>query len=54
VAITALDGLDDDELRAVSLGGGELWTLLEPAPGSPLDDVLDAAVARLYARGGPP
>ena len=29
----ALDGLDDEELRAVSLGGGGRWILLEPAPG---------------------
>jgi protein-tyrosine phosphatase len=50
VAATALDGLDDDQLRAVTLGGGGLWILLEPAPG-PLDDSLDAAVERLRARG---
>jgi protein-tyrosine phosphatase len=50
VAVTALDGLDDAELRAVSLGASGRWILLEPAPG-PLDDTLDAAVARLAARG---
>jgi len=50
VAVTALDGLDDDELRAVSLGGGGRWILLEPAPG-PLDDSLDDAVERLRDRG---
>ncbi|HUZ27971.1 MAG TPA: CpsB/CapC family capsule biosynthesis tyrosine phosphatase [Solirubrobacteraceae bacterium] len=50
VATTALDGLDDDELRAVSLGGTARWILLEPAPG-PLDDQLDSAVKRLSKRG---
>jgi protein-tyrosine phosphatase len=50
VAVTALDGLDDDELRAVALGGANRWILFEPAPG-PLDDRLDAAVERLHARG---
>jgi protein-tyrosine phosphatase len=50
VAATALDGLDDDELAAVSLGGGRRWILLEPAPG-PLDDDLHAAVAALRNRG---
>jgi protein-tyrosine phosphatase len=50
VAETALGGLDDGELRAVTLGGGGRWILLEPAPG-PLGDSLDAAVAELSARG---
>lgn len=50
VAVTAVDGLDDDELRAVSLGGAGRWVLLEPAPG-PLDERLPAAAARLHARG---
>jgi tyrosine-protein phosphatase YwqE len=50
VAETHLDGLDDDELRRVSLGGGGRWILLEPAPG-PLGDSLDEAVARLASRG---
>ena len=50
VAATALDGLDDDELAAVSLGGGRRWILLEPAPG-PIDDRLEEAAARLTARG---
>lgn len=50
VAATALDGLDDEELSAVTLGGGGRWVLLEPAPG-PLDDTLDEAVDRLHARG---
>jgi len=50
VAVTALDGLDDDELTAVALGGSGRWILLEPAPG-PLDDGLDAAVEQLNGRG---
>jgi protein-tyrosine phosphatase len=50
VAATALDGLDDVELRAVTLGGGGRWILLEPAPG-PLDDAFAAAVHRLGERG---
>lgn len=50
VAVTALDGLDDRELAAVSLGGSERWILLEPAPG-PLDDGFDAAVQALHTRG---
>jgi protein-tyrosine phosphatase len=50
VAATALAGLSDEELRALALGGGGRWILLEPAPG-PLDDSLDDAVAGLRARG---
>ena len=50
VAATAIDGLDDEELAAVTLGGARRWILLEPAPG-PLDDGLDDAVERLLARG---
>jgi protein-tyrosine phosphatase len=50
LATTALDGLDDDELAAVSLGGAGRWILLEPAPG-PLDERLDAAVDELRTRG---
>ncbi len=50
VAETAVAGLDDAELRAVSLGGGGRWILLEPAPG-PLGDSLDATVEKLSARG---
>jgi protein-tyrosine phosphatase len=49
VAETALDGLDDEELRAVSLGGGG-WILLEPRPG-PLGDSLVEAVTSLRERG---
>lgn len=50
VAATALDGLGDRELRAVSLGGTGRWILLEPAPG-PLGDGLERAVERLGRRG---
>jgi len=50
VAQTALDGLSDEQLRAVSLGGGGGWILLEPAPG-PLSVELELAVERLRARG---
>ncbi len=50
VAETIVEHLTDEELRAVSLGGGGRWILLEPAPG-PLSDGLDAAVRRLERRG---
>ena len=50
VAETALPGLDDDELRAVTLGGGGRWLLLEPAPG-PLTPALEDAVRALERRG---
>jgi protein-tyrosine phosphatase len=50
VAQAAVDGLEDDELRAVSLGGGGRWILLEPAPG-PLGDGLLETVERLALRG---
>jgi hypothetical protein len=49
VAETILGRLDDDELRAVSLGGGGRWILLEPAPG-PLSDSIAAAVEHLRER----
>ncbi len=49
VAQHAADGLDSDQLRAVSLDGG-CWVLLEPAPGA-LADELPAVVERLSARG---
>lgn len=49
VAETALEGLDEAELRAVTLGGGG-WILLEPRPG-PLGDSLLAAVTDLRERG---
>lgn len=50
VAQTELDRLSDDELHAVSLGGGGGWILLEPAPG-PLSAELELCVERLKARG---
>jgi protein-tyrosine phosphatase len=50
VAETALDGLDDAELRAVSLGAAGGWVLLEPRPG-PLGDSYVATVDALARRG---
>jgi protein-tyrosine phosphatase len=50
VAESALDGLDDAELRSATLGGGGRWLLLEPVPG-PLSESLDAAVEALGRRG---
>jgi protein-tyrosine phosphatase len=50
VAETIVAHLTDDELHAVTLGGGGRWVLLEPAPG-PLGDGLDDAVHRLADRG---
>ena len=50
VAASALEGLADEELAAVSLGGGRRWVLLEPEPG-PLDARLERAVTILQARG---
>ena len=50
VAETALGGLDDDELRMVSLGAAGRWILLEPRPG-PLSPMIVRAVDRLAARG---
>jgi tyrosine-protein phosphatase YwqE len=49
VAATALEVLDDEELRTVTLGSAGRWVLLEPAPG-PLDPSLDDAVVRLGGR----
>ncbi len=49
VAETALDGLDEDELRAVSLAGGG-WILLEPRPG-PIGGSLIEAAGRLRDAG---
>jgi protein-tyrosine phosphatase len=49
VAETALEGLDQEALRAVSLGGRG-WILLEPRPG-PLGDSLLDAVDHLVDRG---
>jgi protein-tyrosine phosphatase len=50
VAETAVDELDDADLRRVSLGEGGRWVLLEPRPGA-LGDALDACVDRLAGRG---
>ena len=50
VAAPTLDGLDDSELAAVSLGGGGGWLLVEPAAG-PLDNRLAAAVDHARSRG---
>jgi len=49
VAETAVEGLSEEELSRVSLGGGG-WILLEPAPG-PLGDSLLRRVAHLHERG---
>ena len=49
VAETAVEGLSEEELALVSLGGGG-WILLEPAPG-PLDDSLLRRVGLLAERG---
>ncbi len=49
VAETALEGLEEPELRAVSLAGGG-WILLEPKPG-PLGDSLLEAVEQLHELG---
>ncbi len=49
VAETAVEGLSEEELGRVALGGGR-WILLEPAPG-PLGDTLLARVADLAERG---
>ena len=50
VASEALSELSDEDLAAVSLGGGGRWILLAPPPGA-LDRRIDRAVARLTARG---
>jgi protein-tyrosine phosphatase len=50
VAEPLLASLADDELRAISLGGGGRWLLVEPRPG-PLGDELDSAVRELHDRG---
>jgi protein-tyrosine phosphatase len=49
VAETAVEGLSEEELARVALGGGN-WVLLEPAPG-PLGDSLLRRVAHLHERG---
>lgn len=50
LAQTEVDRLDDEQLRAVSLGAAGGWVLLEPAPG-PLGDGLSEAVDELGRRG---
>jgi protein-tyrosine phosphatase len=50
VAETIAARLSDEELHAVSLGGGGRWILLEPRPG-PLSASLAAEVDALAARG---
>lgn len=50
VAADMLGRLDDGELKAVTLGGGGRWVLLEPSAG-PLDERFEAAVDALHARG---
>jgi protein-tyrosine phosphatase len=49
VAETAVEGLSEEELGRVALGGSS-WILLEPAPG-PLSDTLIVRVAHLAERG---
>ncbi|HET9152834.1 MAG TPA: CpsB/CapC family capsule biosynthesis tyrosine phosphatase [Solirubrobacterales bacterium] len=49
VAETAVEGLGEEELARVALGGGN-WILLEPAPG-PLGDSLLRRLAYLHERG---
>ena len=50
VAEASVDGLGDEELAHVSLGGGGRWILLEPRPG-PLSDSLVTTVRVLRERG---
>jgi protein-tyrosine phosphatase len=50
VAETIVGNLGDGELRALTLGGGGRWILLEPRPG-PLSDSLLETVDHLGARG---
>lgn len=50
VAETAVANLADEDLAALTLGGGGHWILLEPAPG-PLGESLHAAVEELERRG---
>jgi protein-tyrosine phosphatase len=49
VAETAVEGLSEEELARVSLGGGG-WVLLEPAPG-PLSETLEHRIEHLAERG---
>ena len=50
VAETTFDGLTDEELRRVSLGGANTWILLEPRPG-PLGPSLIGVAESLSAGG---
>lgn len=50
VAETIVERLSDAELRAVTLGGGGRWILLEPRPGA-LSASLTETIERLTARG---
>ena len=50
VGAGVVDGLGDAELRALTLGAGGRWILLEPSPGR-LDEGLDRAVCNLHQRG---
>ena len=50
VAETIVEHLTDAELRAVTLGRGGRWILLEPRPG-PLSQTLTDTIAHLAARG---
>lgn len=49
VAETAVEGLSEEDLERVTLGGGG-WVLLEPAPG-PLSESLTRRVEHLAERG---
>ncbi|MFI5004385.1 MAG: tyrosine-protein phosphatase [Solirubrobacterales bacterium] len=50
LAETEADGLSDEQLHLVALGGAGGWLLVEPAPG-PLGAGLEELVERLAARG---
>lgn len=50
VAETIVERLTDEELHAVTLGGGGRWILLEPRPG-PLSPSIEATVDHLAERG---
>lgn len=50
LAETSAESLSDEELDAVSLGGGGAWLLVEPGPG-PLSESLATVVTALAERG---
>lgn len=50
VAAPTVDRLSDEDLAALTLGGGGLWILLEP-PSGPLDEAIATAVEHLRERG---